>query len=39
VNEYPSDRVLVGEADNVAYYGAGDDELYLVFDFSCTRGV
>jgi alpha-glucosidase len=33
VNEYPGDRVLVGEADDVAYYGAGDDELHLVFNF------
>jgi alpha-glucosidase len=33
VNEYPGDRVLVGEADDVAYYGSGDDELHLVFNF------
>jgi alpha-glucosidase len=33
VDEYPGDRVLVGEADDVAYYGAGDDELHLVFNF------
>jgi alpha-glucosidase len=33
VNQYPGDRVLVGEADDVAYYGAGDDELHLVFNF------
>jgi alpha-glucosidase len=33
VNAYPSDRVLVGEADDVSYYGAGDDELHLVFNF------
>jgi alpha-glucosidase len=33
VNEYPGDRVLIGEADDVAYYGAGDDELHLVFNF------
>jgi hypothetical protein len=33
VNAYPGDRVLVGEADDVAYYGAGDDELHLVFNF------
>jgi alpha-glucosidase len=33
VNEYPGDRVLIGEADDVAYYGAGDNELHLVFNF------
>lgn len=33
VNEYPGDRVLVGEADDVSYYGSGDDELHLVFNF------
>jgi alpha-glucosidase len=33
VNKYPGDRVLVGEADDVSYYGAGDDELHLVFNF------
>jgi alpha-glucosidase len=33
VNQYPGDRVLIGEADDVAYYGAGDDELHLVFNF------
>ena len=33
VDKYPGDRVLVGEADDVAYYGRGDDELHLVFNF------
>jgi alpha-glucosidase len=33
VDEYPGDRVLVGEDDNVAYHGTGDDELHLVFNF------
>lgn len=33
VNEYPGDRVLIGEADDVTYYGTGDDELQLVFNF------
>ena len=33
VNEYSGNRVLVGEADDIAYYGAGDDELHLVFNF------
>ncbi|HEX2910102.1 MAG TPA: alpha-glucosidase [Chloroflexia bacterium] len=33
VDQYPGDRVLVGEDDNVAYHGNGDDELHLVFNF------
>lgn len=33
IDEYPGDRVLVGEDDNVAYHGSGDDELHLVFNF------
>ena len=32
VDSYP-DRVLVGEADNIAFYGSGDNELHLVFNF------
>ncbi len=32
VDEYP-DRVLVGETDEIAFYGSGDDELHLVFNF------
>lgn len=32
VDEYP-DRVLVGETDDIAYYGDGDNELHLVFNF------
>ena len=36
VDTYP-DRVLVGETDDVAYYGSGDDELHLVFNFSLMR--
>ena len=36
VDEY-ADRVLVGEDDNVAYYGSGDDELHLVFNFPLMR--
>ncbi|GIV95509.1 MAG: hypothetical protein KatS3mg057_0166 [Herpetosiphonaceae bacterium] len=32
VDEY-DDRVLVGETDDISYYGAGDDELHLVFNF------
>jgi alpha-glucosidase len=30
-------RVLVGEEDDVAYYGSGDDELHLVFNFPLMR--
>lgn len=32
VNEY-DDRVLVGETDEIAFYGAGDDELHMIFNF------
>jgi alpha-glucosidase len=32
VDSYP-DRVLVGETDDIRYYGSGDDELHLVFNF------
>ena len=31
VDAYP-DRVLIGETDQVAYYGSGSDELHLVFN-------
>ena len=31
VDTYP-DRVLIGETDQVAYYGSGSDELDLVFN-------
>jgi len=33
VDEYPGDRVLVGEDEDVAYHGTGDDELHLLFNF------
>ncbi len=33
VNEF-EDRVLVGESDDLKFYGNGDDELHLVFNFS-----
>ena len=33
VDEYPGDRVLVGEDDHIAYYGSGDNELHLLFNF------
>ncbi|HSN10785.1 MAG TPA: alpha-amylase family glycosyl hydrolase [Propionibacteriaceae bacterium] len=36
VDAYP-DRVLVGETDQVAYYGSGDDELHLAFNFPLLR--
>ncbi len=36
IDEYP-DRVLVGETDNIAYYGDGDNELHLVFNFPLMR--
>jgi alpha-glucosidase len=31
------DRVLVGETDDLAYHGRGDDELHLVFNFPLMR--
>ena len=37
VNEYPGDRVLIGEGDDIAYYGNGSDELHLVFNFPLMR--
>ncbi len=36
VDEYP-DRVLVGENHKIAYYGDGDNELHLVFNFPLMR--
>ncbi len=33
LDTYAGDRVLVGEEDDVAYHGNGDDELHLVFNF------
>ena len=35
-DEYP-DRVLVGETSDIAYYGDGDNELHLVFNFPLMR--
>ena len=32
VNEF-DDRVLVGETEDIAFYGSGDDELHLSFNF------
>ncbi len=37
VDEYPGDRLLVGEDDNIDYMGNGDDELHLVFNFPLMR--
>jgi len=36
VDEY-EDRVLVGETDDIRFYGRGDDELHLVFNFPLMR--
>ena len=37
LKEYPGDRVLVGEDDNVSYHGDGSDELDMVFNFPLMR--
>ena len=37
VDEYPGDRVLVGEDEDFAFHGSGDDELQLVFNFPLLR--
>jgi alpha-glucosidase len=37
INEYPGDRVLLAEDEDVAYHGSGDDELHLVFNFPLMR--
>jgi alpha-glucosidase len=37
VDEYPGDRVLVGEDEDVAFHGTGDDELHLIFNFPLMR--
>src|SRR5574341_610173 len=36
IDEYP-DRMLVGENDNVSYYGDGKNELHLAFNFPLMR--
>ncbi len=39
LDEYEGDRLLVGEDENIAYMGNGDDELHLVFNFPlCKSG-
>ncbi|NTW00610.1 MAG: alpha-glucosidase [Oscillochloris sp.] len=37
VDSYPGDRVLVGEDEDVAFHGTGEDELHLVFNFPLMR--
>jgi alpha-glucosidase len=37
VDEYPGDRVLIGEDDQISFYGNGNDELHLVFNFPLMR--
>ena len=37
LDEYPGDRMLVGEDDNPDYLGNGSDELHLVFNFPLMR--
>ncbi len=37
LDAYPGDRMLVGEDDDIAYLGDGDDELHLVFNFPLMR--
>jgi len=36
VDEYP-DRMMVGESDDIAFYGNGKDELHLNFNFPLMR--
>lgn len=38
LDEYPGDRMLVGEDDNIDYMGDGNNELQLVFNFPLMRG-
>jgi alpha-glucosidase len=37
LDEYPGDRMLVGEDDDPAYMGNGQDELQIVFNFPLMR--
>lgn len=37
LNEYDGDRMLVGEDDDIAYMGNGNDELHQVFNFPLMR--
>ena len=36
IDEY-DDRVLVGETEEISFYGSGEDELHLVFNFPLMR--
>ena len=38
VNVYP-DRVLVGETEDIRFYGDGDDELHLIFNFPLMQTI
>ena len=37
IDEYPGDRVLIGEDEDVAFHGAENNELHLVFNFPLMR--
>ena len=37
MDEFPGDRMLVGEDDDIAYHGNGHDELHMVFNFPLMR--
>lgn len=37
LNEFPGDRMLVGEDDDIDYHGNGEDELDMVFNFPLLR--
>jgi len=37
LDEYDGDRMLVGEDDNIAFHGNGNDELHIVFNFPLMR--
>ena len=37
LNEFPGDRMLVGEDEDIAYHGDGQDELDMVFNFPLVR--
>jgi alpha-glucosidase len=37
IDTYPGDRVLVGEDEDLAFHGNGNDELHLVFNFPLLR--
>ena len=37
LDQYPGDRMFMGEDDDIAYLGNGADELHLVFNFPLIR--